>query len=208
MGCRAHIARHASVHRGRSSRQRSPQYRPKRFPLGLRGSFSRPSLLHFRREFLGGVGASFAHVLHRLTDGMIHSQRLADFSEQRRIVGQLIDEIVDLLLKRHAVSLAQIRISPQRGTCAFLGRAFSDDLAHRSLLRQIGENICQRPIVQLLLVRLFQPGDVFRILEPLHDFLISLDRQNHGDGLAVFRDDLRLWCGGFHQLTVSAFRLQ
>ena len=40
--------------------------------------------------------------------------------------------------------------------------------------------------MELLAARLFQPGDVFRILEPFHDFLISLDRQNHGDGLAVF----------------------
>jgi hypothetical protein len=88
--------------------------RATRFPRRLRGSFARPSLLHFRQEFLPAVSASFAHVFHRFTDGVIHPQRLANFGEQRRIIGQFINEIVNLLLERHGSSLARSRLFPQQ----------------------------------------------------------------------------------------------
>ena len=86
---------------------------PRALREGLRGSFARPSLLHFRQEFLPAVSASFAHVFHRFTDGVIHPQGLANFSEQRRIIGTFINEIVSLLLERHVSRLARSRPFPQ-----------------------------------------------------------------------------------------------
>lgn len=82
-----------------------------------RGNFTRPSLLDFRHEFLLTVGAPFAPIFDGLADRVIHLQGLAGFGEQRRAVGKLIHEIMDLLFQRHARSVArfqsfsQLRIS-------------------------------------------------------------------------------------------------
>lgn len=58
----------------------------------------------------------------------------------------------------------------------FLRRTLDDDLIHSSALREIGENVFQRSVVQLPALQLFQPRDVFRILQPLDHLLILLDR--------------------------------
>lgn len=56
---------------------------------------------------------------------MIHPQRLADFDKHRRIIGQFIDEIMNLLLKRHVASLARPHISSQPRCAGAKGNAFN-----------------------------------------------------------------------------------
>ena len=63
--------------------------------------FARPSLLHFCHEILRAISATIAYVFHCLADCVIDPQRLADFDEQRRIIRQFIDKMVNLLLNGH-----------------------------------------------------------------------------------------------------------
>jgi hypothetical protein len=55
-------------------------------------------------------GQSFGTIL---ANSVIDPQRLADFDKHRRIIGQFIDETMNLLLNRHVASLTRPHISSQ-----------------------------------------------------------------------------------------------
>ena len=57
--------------------------------------------MHFRHEILRAISATIAYVFHCLADCVIHPQRPVHFNEQRRIIRQFIDKVVNLLLNGH-----------------------------------------------------------------------------------------------------------
>src|SRR6266404_2398875 len=62
----------------------------------------------------------------------------------------------------------------------------------------LGKILFERAIVLLLAAGTLKPGNVLRIFCSLQQFLVILDWNNNGDGLAVPSNDFRFVSGRFH----------